>query len=43
MEMRSIIMQEKVGTARVIGYAIGIALAILVVLWRLMPHIPHTR
>jgi hypothetical protein len=37
--MRWIIMQEKVGAARTIGYAIGIAAAILVVLWRLMPHI----
>ncbi|HEY6270704.1 MAG TPA: hypothetical protein VIX19_01785 [Terriglobales bacterium] len=39
MEVRQIIMQEKIGTARTIGYLIGIAAAILVVLWRLMPHI----
>ena len=39
MMMRWIVMQEKVGTARAIGYAIGIAAAILVVLWRLIPHI----
>ena len=31
-------MQEKLGNARIIGYALGIAAAILVVLWRLMPH-----
>jgi hypothetical protein len=31
-------MQEKMGKARTIGYIIGIAAAILVVLWRLIPH-----
>lgn len=31
-------MQQKVGAARTIAYAIGIAVAILVVLWRLIPH-----
>ncbi len=31
-------MQEKLGTVRTIGYVIGIAAAILVVLWRLIPH-----
>lgn len=30
-------MQEKVGRARIIGYAIGIGVAILVALWRLIP------
>jgi hypothetical protein len=30
-------MQEKIGKARTIGYTIGIALAILVALWRLIP------
>jgi hypothetical protein len=32
-------MQKDAGTARTLGYAIGIAAAVLVVLWRLMPHI----
>lgn len=34
-------MQEKAGSARTIGYVIGIAAAIVVVLWRLMPHHIH--
>jgi hypothetical protein len=32
-------MQEKTGKARTIGYVIGVAAAILVVLWRLIPHL----
>jgi hypothetical protein len=30
-------MREKIGKARTIGYVIGIAVTILVVLWRLIP------
>jgi hypothetical protein len=31
-------MQDKLGTARGIGLVIAIAVAIMVALWRLLPH-----
>lgn len=32
-------VKHNAGTARTIGYAIGIAAAIIVMLWRLAPHV----
>jgi hypothetical protein len=32
-------MKRDAGTARTIGYVIGIAAAVVVILWRLVPHV----
>lgn len=38
-EHQVVIVKQDAGMARTIGYAIGIAAAIIVMLWRLAPHV----